>query len=46
MKGRVFAAADMVAKGSGKTREEALGRLGVSPQRGVCESFGGECARA
>jgi methionine synthase II (cobalamin-independent) len=34
MKGRVFAAADLVAKGSEETREEALGRLGVSPQCG------------
>ncbi|KAF2140673.1 uncharacterized protein K452DRAFT_327481 [Aplosporella prunicola CBS 121167] len=34
MKKRVYAAADVVAKGSGQTREEALGRLGVSPQCG------------
>lgn len=31
---RVYQAADMVAKGSGETREEALKRLGVSPQCG------------
>jgi methionine synthase II (cobalamin-independent) len=33
-KQRVFVAADFVAKGSGQTREEALKRLGVSPQCG------------
>lgn len=31
---RVFQAADIIAKGAGQTREEALKRLGVSPQCG------------
>ncbi|KAK0629502.1 methyltetrahydropteroyltriglutamate-homocysteine s-methyltransferase [Bombardia bombarda] len=34
MRQRVFQAADFVAQGSGQTREEALQRLGVSPQCG------------
>lgn len=34
MKERVFAAADIVAAGAGQTREQALGRIGVSPQCG------------
>jgi len=34
MKGRVYEAADMVASGTGESREEALKRLGVSPQCG------------
>jgi methionine synthase II (cobalamin-independent) len=34
MKKKVFAAADLVAKGSGESKEEALKRLGVSPQCG------------
>lgn len=34
MKKRVFEAADQVAKGAGTTREEALKRMGVSPQCG------------
>lgn len=34
MKLRVMEAADIVAKGAGQTREEALKRLGVSPQCG------------
>ena len=34
MKQRVFAAADAVAKGAGQSREEALQRMGVSPQCG------------
>lgn len=34
MKERLFAAADVIAKGAGQTREEALQRLGVSPQCG------------
>jgi methionine synthase II (cobalamin-independent) len=34
MKERVFAAADIVAKGSRQTREQALDRMGVSPQCG------------
>ncbi|KAM3072181.1 hypothetical protein ACMFMF_007575 [Clarireedia jacksonii] len=34
MKARVIEAADIVAKGAGQSREEALKRLGVSPQCG------------
>ncbi|KAK5659893.1 hypothetical protein OQA88_13356 [Cercophora sp. LCS_1] len=34
MRQRVFEAADYVAKGAGQTREEALKRMGVSPQCG------------
>ena len=34
MKERVFSAADIVAKGAGQSREQALERLGVSPQCG------------
>lgn len=34
MKKRVFEAADWVAKGAGQTREQALKRMGVSPQCG------------
>lgn len=34
MKERIFAAADIIAKGSGQTREAALDRIGVSPQCG------------
>ena len=34
LKGRVNQAADIVAKGSGQSRQEALRRLGVSPQCG------------
>ncbi|KAK5071748.1 hypothetical protein LTR64_004475 [Lithohypha guttulata] len=34
MKARVFEAADVVAKGAGQSREDALKRLGVSPQCG------------
>ncbi|QSZ33429.1 hypothetical protein DSL72_004997 [Monilinia vaccinii-corymbosi] len=34
MKARVMEAADIIAKGAGQTREEALKRLGVSPQCG------------
>ncbi|KAI0101707.1 5-methyltetrahydropteroyltriglutamate-homocysteine methyltransferase [Nemania sp. FL0031] len=34
MKARVYAAADIVAAGSGQTREEALRRISVSPQCG------------
>jgi methionine synthase II (cobalamin-independent) len=34
MKERVFAAAEVVAKGAGQTKEQALKRLGVSPQCG------------
>lgn len=34
MKGRIFQAAEFVARGSGESREQALQRLGVSPQCG------------
>ena len=34
MKGRVYEAAEFVAKGAGSSREEALRRMGVSPQCG------------
>lgn len=34
MRQRVFQAADFVARGAGQTREEALERMGVSPQCG------------
>lgn len=34
MKARVFEAADVVAKGTNQNREDALKRLGVSPQCG------------
>ncbi|ORY13174.1 5-methyltetrahydropteroyltriglutamate-homocysteine methyltransferase [Clohesyomyces aquaticus] len=34
MKQRIYQAADIVAKGAGETREEALKRVGVSPQCG------------
>jgi methionine synthase II (cobalamin-independent) len=34
MKERLLAAADVIAKGAGQTREDALKRMGVSPQCG------------
>ncbi|TVY47517.1 Uncharacterized protein LOCC1_G003652 [Lachnellula occidentalis] len=34
MKERIFAAADVMARGAGQTRDEALKRIGVSPQCG------------
>lgn len=34
MKERLFAAADVIAKGAGQSREQALKRMGVSPQCG------------
>jgi methionine synthase II (cobalamin-independent) len=34
MKKRIYKAADFIAEGSGQTREEALKRIGVSPQCG------------
>ena len=33
-KRRIYKAADFVAEGSGQTREEALKRIGISPQCG------------
>lgn len=32
MKERIYSAADFVAKGAGQSREQALDRIGVSPQ--------------
>jgi methionine synthase II (cobalamin-independent) len=34
MKERILAAADVIAKGAGQIREQALQRMGVSPQCG------------
>lgn len=34
MKRRIYEAADIMAKGAGQTRDEALNRIGVSPQCG------------
>ncbi|KAI1371121.1 5-methyltetrahydropteroyltriglutamate-homocysteine methyltransferase [Hypoxylon crocopeplum] len=34
MRNRIFQAADIIAKGAGQTREDALKRIGVSPQCG------------
>lgn len=34
MKERLYSAADFIAKGAGQTREQALERMGVSPQCG------------
>jgi methionine synthase II (cobalamin-independent) len=34
MKERLYAAADVIAKGAGQTRAQALDRMGVSPQCG------------
>lgn len=34
MKKRIYAAADFIAKGANQTREQALDRMGVSPQCG------------
>jgi len=41
MKKRVFRAAALVAEGTGETREEALNRLGVSPQCGFASHSDG-----
>ena len=41
MKERVFQAADFIAKGNGETREQALRRLGVSPQCGFASHSSG-----
>jgi methionine synthase II (cobalamin-independent) len=41
MKSKVYAAAELVTKGSGETREEALKRLGVSPQCGFASHADG-----
>jgi methionine synthase II (cobalamin-independent) len=45
MKGKVFQAADLVAKGSGETREQALKRLGVSPQCGFASHHEGNAVQ-
>lgn len=41
MKEKVYKAADIVAKGNGQSREEALKRLGVSPQCGFASHSDG-----
>ena len=41
MKTRVYQAADFVAEGNGESREEALKRLGVSPQCGFASHSSG-----
>lgn len=41
MKKKVYQAADLVAEGSGQTKEEALNRLGVSPQCGFASHSDG-----
>jgi methionine synthase II (cobalamin-independent) len=41
MKKRVYEAADFIAEGSGQTKEEALQRVGVSPQCGFASHAGG-----
>ena len=41
MKERVTQAADIVAKGSGQTREEAMKRIGISPQCGFASHSAG-----
>lgn len=41
MKRRVYEAAEIVAKGNGETKEEALKRLAVSPQCGFASHSGG-----
>ncbi|GAW02602.1 methionine vitamin-b12 [Lentinula edodes] len=41
MKRRVYEAAEIIAKGNGETREEALRRMGVSPQCGFASHEGG-----
>ena len=41
MHSRVFQAADVVAKGNNETQEEALQRMGISPQCGFASHAGG-----
>lgn len=41
MKNKVYKAADIIAEGNGETRQEALGRLGVSPQCGFASHSSG-----
>ena len=41
MKKRVYEASDFVAEGNGETREQALQRIGVSPQCGFASHSSG-----
>lgn len=41
LRGKVLRAAELVAEGTGESREEALGRLGVSPQCGFASHSDG-----
>ncbi|KAJ4474388.1 methionine synthase-like protein [Lentinula aciculospora] len=41
MKHRVYEAAEIIAKGNGETKEDALGRMGVSPQCGFASHEAG-----
>ncbi|KAJ3834782.1 hypothetical protein F5878DRAFT_695022 [Lentinula raphanica] len=41
MKRRVYEAAEIIAKGNGETKEDALKRMGVSPQCGFASHEGG-----
>ena len=41
MKRRIYAAADIVAQGSGQSREKALQRMGISPQCGFASHSAG-----
>ena len=45
MKGRVYQAAEIVAEGSGESREEALKRMGVSPQCGFASHSEGNAVQ-
>lgn len=45
MKKRVYQAADFVAQGNNETREEALERLGVSPQCGFASHSAGNAVK-
>ena len=45
MRNRVFQAADFVAQGNGESREEALQRLGVSPQCGFASHADGNAVQ-
>jgi methionine synthase II (cobalamin-independent) len=41
MKRKVYQAAELIAEGAGETREQALNRLGVSPQCGFASHSDG-----
>lgn len=41
LKGRVYQAADIIAAGNGETRQDALRRMGVSPQCGFASHSAG-----